>query len=133
MHNPGQPLLNAQRALEESFKNLHDTLKESVIYYGGASVGDDAVKQAVAAASNDPLTSADSYSKVIAKALLKADVQEDTISGKTKICMSKVFPVFSVVLGVVSFSADVRQSHSAIRNNITSLLGSWFLTAENYS
>ncbi|OBT81856.1 hypothetical protein VE02_09788 [Pseudogymnoascus sp. 03VT05] len=92
--------------LEESFGNLHATLKESAEYYEGASVGDDAVKQAMDVASNEPLTSADSYSKVIAKALLKDEAQQDTISGRTRICMSKVFPVLSVVLGVVSFSAD---------------------------
>ncbi|OBT69142.1 hypothetical protein VE03_02000 [Pseudogymnoascus sp. 23342-1-I1] len=106
VHNPGQSLVKAQRALEESFENLHATWKESVEYYEGASVGDDAVQQAVAVALNEPLTSADSYSKVIAKALLKDNAQQDTISGRTKVCMSKVFPVLSVVLGVVSFSAD---------------------------
>ncbi|KFZ11552.1 hypothetical protein V502_07499 [Pseudogymnoascus sp. VKM F-4520 (FW-2644)] len=99
-------LQGAQRTLEESFKNLHAIWKESAEYYEGASVGDDAVKQAVAVARNDPLTSADAYSKVIAKALLKDDAQQDTISDKTRVCMSKVFPVLSVVLGVVSSSAD---------------------------
>jgi hypothetical protein len=107
VHNPGQPLVKAQRTLEESFKNLHDTWKESAEYYEGPSVGDDTVKQALAVASNDPLTSTDSYSKVIAKALQKDNAQQDTIFGKTRVCLSKVFPVLSVVLGVVSFSADV--------------------------
>ncbi|OBT57822.1 hypothetical protein VE04_01879 [Pseudogymnoascus sp. 24MN13] len=106
VHSPGQSLVKAQRMLEESFMSLHATLKESTEYYVGVSVGDDAVKQAVAVASNEPLTSADSYSRVIAKALLKDEAQQDTISGRTRICMSKVFPVLSVVLGVVSFSAD---------------------------
>ncbi|KFY44986.1 hypothetical protein V494_01208 [Pseudogymnoascus sp. VKM F-4513 (FW-928)] len=79
----------------------------SAVYYEGASVGDDAVVQAVAVASNDPLTSADSYSKVIAKALLKDDEQQSTISNRTRVYMSKVYPVLSVVLGAVSFSGDV--------------------------
>lgn len=124
MHNPGQALVKAQQALEESFKSLHSTWKESAGYYEGASVGDDAVKQAVAVASIDPLKSADSYSKVIAKALLKDDAQQDTLSGRTRVCMSKVFPVLSVVLGVVSFSADVCRSRSTINNNLTSQPGS---------
>ncbi|KFY79257.1 hypothetical protein V499_01723 [Pseudogymnoascus sp. VKM F-103] len=91
---------------ESDFLSLHATLKESTEYYVGVSVGDDTVKQAVAVARNEPLTSADSYSRVIAKALLKDEAQQDTISGRTRVCMSKVFPVLSVVLGVVSFSAD---------------------------
>lgn len=58
-------------------------------------------------ASNDPLTSADSYSEIVAKALKKDDTQQETISGRTRVCMSKMFPVLSVVLGVASFSVDV--------------------------
>ncbi|KFY17241.1 hypothetical protein V492_00802 [Pseudogymnoascus sp. VKM F-4246] len=107
VHNPGEPLLKAQQALERSFNNLHATWVMSAVYYEGASVGDDAVVQAVAVASNDPLISADSYSKVIAKALLKDGEQQSTISNRTRVYMSKVYPVLSVVLGVVSFSADV--------------------------
>lgn len=128
MHNPGQPLVEAQQALEESFKNLHATWGKSAEYYKGASVGDNAVKQAVAEACNDPLKSADSYGIVIAKALLKNDAQQDTISGKTEAWISTVSPALSVVLAVVSFSADVCRSRSAIGKNLTSLSGSWLLT-----
>lgn len=97
----------AQQTLEESFKNLHATWEESAKYYKGASVGDASIKKAVAVASNDPLTSADSYSEIIAEAMKKDGAQQETISGRTRVCMSKMFPVLSVVLGVVSFSVDV--------------------------
>ncbi|KFY28844.1 hypothetical protein V491_00258 [Pseudogymnoascus sp. VKM F-3775] len=106
IHNPGQQLVKAQQALETSFGDLHDTWEKSAQYYEGASVGDDTIKQAVIMASNDSSTPAESYSKVIEKALLKNDAQQGNISSTTRVCMSKMFPVLRVVLGAVSFSAD---------------------------
>lgn len=120
--------MKAQQALETSFGDLHDTWEKSAQYYEGASVGDDTIKQAVIMASNDSSTSAESYSKVIEKALLKNDAQQGNISSTTRVCMSKMFPVLRVVLEAVSFSADVCQCRSRIRSNLTSFLGSQLLT-----
>lgn len=100
----------AQKALQESTEKLEATLRK----YADKcqkfpNIEDKSVKSAMKVALGNQSNSGAAFGSFIEGVLADQEEQKGTISGKVAGYMAWLYPVASLALGLISFSADVSQ------------------------
>jgi len=100
-------VLKVQEELQKSIEELEAELAKYANKFSGyAPLQDDNVKSAMSSSDEDGT----GFGRVIEQVLSDQKIKNGTVPGKVGTFIGQLYPIAGIVLGIVSFSADVRAS-----------------------
>lgn len=93
---------------QEELQKVTEELQAELVKYEKIFPGPTLVKdEDITSSGSLPTQDATDFGKVVAQALSDHKIGESTVGGKVIGFMEKLYPITNIVLGIVSFGADV--------------------------
>lgn len=126
-------VVKAQKKLQRSTEDLEASVQGYALKFKDYQpLEDTEVKGILANGSQDSSLSGNDFGRFIEQILLDQKASSASVAGKVAGCMSKVYPIATFALGIVSFGADVSPFNiPGVQCTTLTNLGGWILTFED--